>query len=64
MNAALTYLVAQDAVSTSRFYLHVHQDRLGLSGHSMGGGASVLAAARNPAVTDEVRTATAHHASD
>ncbi|GIH02344.1 dienelactone hydrolase [Rhizocola hellebori] len=51
MNASLSYLVAQDAVSTSRFYQHVRQDKLGLSGHSMGGGASVLAASRNPAVT-------------
>ncbi|MGW0432035.1 alpha/beta hydrolase family protein [Micromonospora sp. NPDC003197] len=51
MNAALNYLVAQDAVSGSRFYQHVRQDKLGLSGHSMGGGASVLAASRNSAVT-------------
>ena len=50
LNAALTWTVAQDTTTGSRFAGHVRADRLGLSGHSMGGGASVLAAARNPKV--------------
>ena len=50
LNAALTWIVAQNAASGGRFVGHVRTDRLGLSGHSMGGGASLLAAARNPAV--------------
>ncbi|MET8049676.1 MULTISPECIES: alpha/beta hydrolase family protein [unclassified Streptosporangium] len=50
LNAALTWMVAQNTVAGSRFNAHVRTDRLGLSGHSMGGGASVLAAARNSAV--------------
>lgn len=59
LNATLSYLVAQDAVSTSRFHNHVNQARLGLSGHSMGGGASVLAATRNPSVTTVANLAAA-----
>ncbi|MBA2890746.1 alpha/beta hydrolase family protein [Nonomuraea soli] len=50
LNAALTWMVAQNTSAGSRFNAHVRTDRLGLSGHSMGGGAGVLAAARNPAV--------------
>ncbi|GAA4908595.1 dienelactone hydrolase [Nonomuraea thailandensis] len=50
LNAALTWIVAQNTTSGSRFNDHVRADRLGLSGHSMGGGASVLAAARNASV--------------
>ncbi|MEV4478922.1 alpha/beta hydrolase family protein [Micromonospora coxensis] len=50
LNAALTWAVAQDGTAGSRFAGHVRTDRLGLSGHSMGGGASLLAAARNPQV--------------
>lgn len=50
LNAALTWIVAQQTTAGSRFAGHVRTDRLGLSGHSMGGGASILAAARNPAV--------------
>ncbi len=59
LNTTLNYLVAQDSVSTSRFYNHVNQAKLGLSGHSMGGGASVLAASRNPAVTTVANLAAA-----
>ena len=51
LNAALTWAVAQDTSTGSRFAGHVRTDKLGLSGHSMGGGASILAAARNPRVT-------------
>ncbi|MBG0827764.1 alpha/beta hydrolase [Planomonospora sp. ID67723] len=50
LNAALTWMVQQDTAGGSRFNAHVRTDRLALSGHSMGGGASVLAAARNPSV--------------
>ncbi|MEH0818668.1 MULTISPECIES: alpha/beta hydrolase family protein [unclassified Micromonospora] len=50
LNAALTWAVAQDTTAGSRFAGHVRTDKLGLSGHSMGGGASILAAARNPKV--------------
>ncbi|MEV0595950.1 alpha/beta hydrolase family protein [Nonomuraea cavernae] len=50
LNAALTWMVAQNSTSGSRFNAHVRTNRLGLSGHSMGGGASVLAAARNSSV--------------
>ncbi|MFD8530736.1 alpha/beta hydrolase family protein [Streptosporangium canum] len=50
LNAALTWIVAQNTTAGSRFNAHVRTNRLGLSGHSMGGGASVLAAARNSAV--------------
>ncbi|MGK5442281.1 alpha/beta hydrolase family protein [Micromonospora sp. URMC 105] len=50
LNAALTWAVAQDTTAGSRFAGHVRTDKLGLSGHSMGGGASLLAAARNPKV--------------
>ncbi|MDM4722853.1 dienelactone hydrolase family protein [Micromonospora sp. WMMA1363] len=51
LNTALDWLVAQHTTSGSRFAWHVSADRLGLSGHSTGGGASLLAAARNPRVT-------------
>jgi dienelactone hydrolase len=50
LNATLAWFVAQDAATGSRFAGHVDERALGLSGHSMGGGASVLAAARNPQV--------------
>ncbi|MET8153177.1 alpha/beta hydrolase family protein [Actinoplanes sp. NPDC049668] len=50
LNATLTWFVAQDTTAGSRFAGHVDPAALGLSGHSMGGGASVLAAARNPRV--------------
>ncbi|MFH8395415.1 alpha/beta hydrolase family protein [Streptomyces sp. NPDC018036] len=50
LNAALTWLTSQNATSGSRFAGAVNTDRLGVSGHSMGGGAALLAASRNPAV--------------
>lgn len=59
LNAALTWAVAQDTTTGSRFAGHVRVDRLGLSGHSMGGGASILAAARNPHVTTVANLAAA-----
>ncbi|MEU7903551.1 chlorophyllase/cutinase-like alpha/beta fold protein [Actinoplanes sp. NPDC049118] len=48
LNATLTWFVAQDTTSGSRFAGHIDPAALGLSGHSMGAGASILAAARNP----------------
>jgi dienelactone hydrolase len=59
LNAALTWLVTQNTSTGSRFAGHVRTDRLGLSGHSMGAGASLLAAARNPAVTTVANLAAA-----
>ncbi|MEV1144179.1 alpha/beta hydrolase [Micromonospora sp. NPDC049799] len=59
LNAALTWAVAQDTTSGSRFAGRVSTDRLGLSGHSMGGGASILAAARNPRVVTVANLAAA-----
>jgi predicted dienelactone hydrolase len=59
LNAALTWLVAQDTNTGGRFANHVNTAKLGLSGHSMGGGASVLAASRNPAVTTVANLAAA-----
>lgn len=59
LNAALTWAVAQDTTTGSRFAGHVRGDRLGLSGHSMGGGASILAAARNPKVVTVANLAAA-----
>jgi dienelactone hydrolase len=56
LNAALTWSVAQNTLSSSRFYNHVRTDKLGLSGHSMGGGAAVVAASRNNANVDTVGT--------
>ncbi|GHJ47945.1 hypothetical protein Cs7R123_52870 [Catellatospora sp. TT07R-123] len=59
LNAQLTWLVAQDTTAGSRFNAHIVTNRLGLSGHSMGAGASVLAASRNPAVTTVANLAAA-----
>lgn len=59
LNAALTWAVAQDSTAGARFAGHVNVDRLGLSGHSMGGGASILAAARNPKVVTVANLAAA-----
>ncbi|MFD6920618.1 dienelactone hydrolase family protein [Streptomyces sp. NPDC059944] len=50
LNAALTWLTTQNTTGGSRFAGAVDTDHLGLSGHSLGGGAALLAAARNPAV--------------
>lgn len=51
LNTGLTWLVAQDTTTGSRFRDHVSTTSLGVAGHSMGGGAAVLAAARNPRIT-------------
>ncbi|MDI1463101.1 dienelactone hydrolase family protein [Catellatospora sp. KI3] len=59
LNAQLAWLVAQDTTAGSRFNAHINTAKLGLSGHSMGGGASVLAASRNPAVTTVANLAAA-----
>ncbi|MEV7246508.1 alpha/beta hydrolase family protein [Streptomyces sp. NPDC003236] len=50
LNAALTWLTVQNTTSGSRFAGAVRTDRLGVLGHSMGGGAALLAASRNQAV--------------
>ncbi|WP_234021416.1 alpha/beta hydrolase family protein [Streptomyces sp. 142MFCol3.1] len=50
LNAALTWLTAQNTTNGSRFAGAVNTGRLGVSGHSMGGGAALIAASRNPAV--------------
>ncbi|MEU4878069.1 alpha/beta hydrolase [Streptomyces sp. NPDC021608] len=50
LNAALTWLTAQNSTSASRFANRVDTGRFAVSGHSMGGGAALLAAGRNPAV--------------
>ncbi|MFE5138940.1 alpha/beta hydrolase family protein [Streptomyces fagopyri] len=49
LNASLTWLTAQNTASGSRFAGRVDTAHLGLSGHSMGGGAALLAAGRNSA---------------
>lgn len=59
LNATLTWFVAQDTVAGSPFAGHVDADALALSGHSMGGGAGMLAAARNPAVVTVANLAAA-----
>ncbi|MFF8941834.1 alpha/beta hydrolase family protein [Streptomyces sp. NPDC014864] len=50
LNAALTWLTTQNSTTGSRFAGAVSTDRLAVSGHSMGGGAALLAASRNAAV--------------
>ncbi|MGW1540099.1 alpha/beta hydrolase family protein [Streptomyces sp. NPDC002309] len=50
LNAALTWLTTQNSTTGSRFAGAVDTGRLAVSGHSMGGGAALLAAGRNPAV--------------
>ncbi|GGQ54436.1 chlorophyllase/cutinase-like alpha/beta fold protein [Streptomyces asoensis] len=50
LNAALTWLTTQNTTSGSRFADRVDTGKLALSGHSMGGGAALVAAGRNPAV--------------
>ncbi len=50
LNAGLTWLTAQNTTTGSRFAGTVDTGRYALSGHSMGGGAALLAASRNPAV--------------
>ncbi|MDX8032037.1 dienelactone hydrolase family protein [Lentzea sp. BCCO 10_0856] len=50
LNTGLAWLVAQDTTTGSRFRDHISTAALGVAGHSMGGGAAVLAAARNPKI--------------
>ncbi|MFE1285841.1 alpha/beta hydrolase family protein [Streptomyces sp. NPDC058751] len=50
LNAGLSWLTAQNTASGSPFASRVDTSRYALSGHSMGGGAALLAASRNPAV--------------
>ncbi|MGW0364667.1 alpha/beta hydrolase family protein [Streptomyces sp. NPDC002990] len=50
LNAALAWLTTQNSTAGSRFAGAVDTNRYALSGHSMGGGAALLAASRNPAV--------------
>lgn len=46
----LTWLEQQNALSSSFLFQGVRTDAFGLSGHSMGGGASILAAAADPRI--------------
>ncbi|WP_240800703.1 alpha/beta hydrolase [Streptomyces sp. ICN441] len=48
--ASLSWLTTQNGTPGSRFAGAIDVDRLGLSGHSMGGGAALLASARSTAV--------------
>lgn len=50
LNAGLTWLTTQNSTTGSRFAGTVDTGRYAVSGHSMGGGAALLAASRNPAV--------------
>ncbi|MFF3501763.1 alpha/beta hydrolase family protein [Streptomyces sp. NPDC003247] len=59
LNAALTWLTVQNGTSGSRFAGAVDTARLGVAGHSMGGGAALLAASRNTAVRSVSTTAAA-----
>jgi pimeloyl-ACP methyl ester carboxylesterase len=59
LNATLSWFVAQDTTAGSRFAGHVDPTALALAGHSMGGGAGLLAAARNPNVTSVAELAAA-----
>jgi dienelactone hydrolase len=49
MRHCLTYLEEQHAAPTSWLFGQVATEQFGISGHSMGGGASILAARRTPA---------------
>ncbi|MFD5814016.1 alpha/beta hydrolase family protein [Streptomyces sp. NPDC127038] len=59
LNAGLTWLTAQNTTPGSRFAGRVDTTRYALAGHSMGGGAALLAASRNPAVTSVTTLAAA-----
>lgn len=59
LNAALTWLTTQNSTTGSRFANRVDTARYAVSGHSMGGGAALLAAGRNPAVTSVTTLAAA-----
>jgi dienelactone hydrolase len=47
----INYIKSQNYVSTSRFFNLIDLTKAGLSGHSMGGGASLLAAANDSTIT-------------
>ena len=47
----INYIKSQNSVSTSRFFNIIDLTKAGLSGHSMGGGASLLAAANDSTIT-------------
>ncbi len=47
LKASLTYLEQQNANSSSIFFNQIRTNKFGASGHSMGGGASILAAAQD-----------------
>ncbi len=47
---SLTYLATQNGISTSPFFRAVNVNRFGASGHSMGGGASLIAGDRDPRI--------------
>ncbi|MGV9454428.1 alpha/beta hydrolase family protein [Streptomyces sp. NPDC003635] len=51
LNAGLTWLTAQSATPGTHFANAVDTGHLAVSGHSMGGGAALLAASRNPSIT-------------
>ncbi|MEY4561409.1 MAG: hypothetical protein RLZZ618_686 [Pseudomonadota bacterium] len=46
--AAITYALRQNTTSSSRVYGKIDPTRIGLSGHSMGGGATILTARNSP----------------
>ncbi len=59
LSDALTWLENENASAASPFYQSVATDRFGLSGHSMGGGASILAAAADNRVKAVINMAAA-----
>ncbi|GIV04900.1 MAG: hypothetical protein KatS3mg016_0475 [Fimbriimonadales bacterium] len=58
MRHCLTYLEQQNADSSSPLFRQVATEQFGISGHSMGGGASILAAAADTRIRTEARPAT------
>jgi dienelactone hydrolase len=59
LNSGLAYVVERNGDAASPYFGHVAVDRLGLSGHSMGGGASILAAAGNAEIDALINMAAA-----
>lgn len=55
----LTWLEEENAAADSELYQQVDTDHFGLSGHSMGGGVSILAAAEDPRVKAVINLAAA-----
>jgi triacylglycerol lipase len=60
LKAALDYVVAQSRRSTSGVYNKVDSSRLGVAGHSMGGGGTLAAARDNPSYKAAVPLAPWH----